>query len=345
MSLPHDERVVQSREFCRSFLGVETNDELFCAPEYISQNRHHILSQQVDASTDASAAAAASTASVTIKNEETEKKVFTIEMADSDSVLYFTIDNYVHVTHLYNCARPDEQCKFNLDSMAISLMPYYVEYSCKKKFAKINLRHYKGLSHLIYGSLVIVETGSDNQLMSTELLGKTLHIINHECGYPNIRIKRRRCQNIVSNGHLNAPICLNVLKHRFHAAFYDPSVFPGAVVKLRDLERHFNVYLEDRDNEMVFTGNYVDTDDDGEIDENEWIEAIKMTDEYELLKMHKRHNATFLVFHQGHTISTGCKSEKELLHAFHLLYLLLDKCKDNTSNQKLEHSIKNSFGK
>lgn len=339
--LPHDERVALSRQFCQSFLDREF-DQVLCAPEYISQNRHHLLE-------GSSCKKAEAGRSVRIESEsevkETEKKVFTIEMADTDSVLYFTIDNYVHVTHLYDCQRDGEQCKFNLDSMAINLMPYYVEYSCKKKFAKINLRHYKGLSHLIYGSLVIVETGSDNQQMSTELLARTLQIINQECGYPNIRVKSRRCQNIVANGHLNSPICLNVLKQRFPAAFYDPSVFPGVVVKLRDLERHFNTYLNERENEMVFTENYVDTDDESEVDDKEWVEAIKMTDEYELLSMGRRYNATFLVFHQSHSISTGCKSERQLLHAFSLLYLLLDKCKDNSSNQKLELSIKNAFAK
>jgi TATA-box binding protein (TBP) (component of TFIID and TFIIIB) len=133
------------------------------------------------------------------------------------------------------------------------------------------------------------------------------------------------------------------LKQRFQYAIYDPSKFPGVVIHLNQLEQHFKGHTANEKYE--FTENYIDPDDDNIGDDADWLDAIKETNEYETYKMHNRQNAKFLVFPQGHVICTGCKSERELLHAYYYLFLLLDRCReDDSHNQCIENSLKSRIG-
>lgn len=283
--------------------------------------------------------------------EEKNKKVFTIKRGAS--TLCFIIENYVHTTYLYDSDTGD-LCFLNLEGLANYLIDYFVEYSCKK-FAKVNLRYRGFVSHLLYTSSVFVETGSDNQAVSRHLLKKTIRILREECGYPSINIHQRICQNIVATGRVNYQICLHVLKNRFQDA-QGKEGFLGMVIKLRDLRKYFNQEKRKGDwnreaHEYNFTANYVDDDDDSEViqeinrvnpggfrkkEEEEVIRKINaVTDEGDVIR-----NATFLVFREGQIISTGCKSEQELLEAFPLIFALLEECKStDRKNVELEKSI------
>lgn len=191
-----------------------------------------------------------------------EKKFFTVGMNRNKNTLRFIVENYVHVTYFVN-SLSGELCKFSLVDLANKLQPYFVEYSCKK-FAKVNMRIHNALSFLLYTSSVLVETGSDNQLLSRLLLQFVVTILREQCGYPHINIKRRKCQNIVATGKLNYNICMNVLKHKFQAA-REKENFTGLVIKHRDLVKFFQQLDGDDDGyELLKTVYYVeDGDDDG----------------------------------------------------------------------------------
>jgi len=272
------------------------------------------------------------------------KKVFTISSkrkGGRPSILNYMIENYVHTTYFYN-GLTGATCAFNIVSLAKCLIKYYVEYSCKK-FAKVNLRLLHGLSHLIYTSSVLVETGSDNQATSLRLLADTVRLLREECGYPHLCIRARVCQNIVLTGHVNCPIDLDRLSALFHKAIYDKEDFAGVIIKLTDLEDWFANRSEAT--EFPLSEAYMGEDDDtafiaeinsavvenrpvgGAEAEKELEQALRMTDEFERHRPKKRQKGTFLVFAEGQLIFTGCKSEKKAHGGFILMYKLLESCR------------------
>jgi TATA-box binding protein (TBP) (component of TFIID and TFIIIB) len=347
-------------------------ENLVCYPEKIKEKRRSIRSDTVEEmiidGEDKKKKTRENVCESIYPNDiSLEKKTFTIQLEGSNSVLDFTIDNYVHVTHLVEDST-NEPGNFNLDKLATHLNKYHAEYSRTRKFTKVNLRYHNGPSHLIYSSYVIVETGSDNQALSRILLQKTISIIRDECGYPRVKIQNRKCQNIVSTARFNSPISLNVLKQRFPDTIYKKN-FPGVVIKLRDLEFF---YSEEEEYKLQTTKNFKDDDSDREMirqinsrlnlgesstlmDEEEvvvgdgnlnndiekWLDSIKNRDDYDILKLiHTEQNTTFLVFDKSQIICTGSKNEKELIYAYSLLYRLLDMCSmNNPKNQRLEKSL------
>ena len=193
--------------------------------------------------------------------DEKKKKVFTVAMRGT--TLLVTIENYVHVTYFVNALTGD-LCKFSLRDLATRLLDFYVEYSCKK-FAKVNLRLHDGLSFLLYTSSVLVETGSDNQLLSRRLLQYVVALLRERCGYPHINIRRRKCQNIVATGKLSYRVCMLVLKHRFQAA-REKEGFSGLVIKHRDLVKFWQARDQGDDGyECVQTRHYVDDECDDDV--------------------------------------------------------------------------------
>lgn len=307
--------------------------------------------------------------------EEKKKKIFTMRLHGAH--MLFIIENYVHVTYFVNALTGD-LCKFSLRDLAHKLLDYYVEYSCKK-FAKVNLRLHDGLSFLLYTSSVLVETGSDNQLLSRRLLQYVIAVLREKCGYPHINIKRRKCQNIVATGKLSYHVCMHVLKHKFTAA-REKDGFAGLVIKHRDLDKFFQNHDKgDTGFECVPTDAYVDDDDDDEVialinsvndrklvqqqqqaaekqrqalsgggsggsttitpgfiineygeeeDEEKAFQRIsKLIDEHDP-RSSAQLNGTAILFKEGQFISTGCKTDKELVQMMPLLMRLTYKCRE-----------------
>jgi len=310
--------------------------------------------------------------------EEKKKKIFTMRLYEAR--MLFIIENYVHVTYFVNALTGD-LCKFSLRDLAHKLLDYYVEYSCKK-FAKVNLRLHDGLSFLLYTSSVLVETGSDNQLLSRRLLQYVIAVLREKCGYPHINIKRRKCQNIVATGKLSYRVCMHVLKHKFTAA-REKEGFPGLVIKHRDLDKFFKNHDKgDTGFECVATDAYVDDDDDDEVialinsvndrklmqqqqqqqkqrqasggpiapgfiineygeaeDEEKAFQRIsKLIDEHDP-RGSAQFNGTAILFGEGQFISTGCKTDEELVQMMPLLMRLTYKCRETKPKNKRREAM------
>ena len=378
----HHDRVAECQAFCRNavFDAQLTTHEManmHCAVEDYAQARarflahpfHYTDERWLERNVHPAPERAASG-----DGEQRAKRVFTIHMAPSGggggggvgknrclSVLHFNVENRVHVTYFVNL-HTGKLCTFNLVALATRLAHYNVEFSCKK-FAKVNLRYLHALSHLLYTSSVLVETGSDNQATSRHYLQHTMRALREECGYPSINICERVCQNIVLTGHVNYHICMLLLGDVFRDAIKKPH-FTGLIIRLVDLERFWaNRLGEDgaAAGEEVerYARNYEDDDDDTEFvaainargggcaqpqDNNVTTEeiagALKETEEFATLRTDKPLKGTFLVFREGQIICTGLKRVWHAVKAFLLLFRLLELCKGTVAeNERRERAL------
>lgn len=281
----HEKRMQEAREFCKKLLydlpmTEEEYQALECPTEKYEEKR---LRERMGEMVERVIQDEGHRESRKKPRSEprSEKERFSVVMEDTNpkSEIRYMIDNYVHVTKFIN-SLTGEHYNFNLVSLAIRLLNYYVEYSCKK-FAKVNKRHFKGPSHLFYKSSVVVETGSDNHALSRRLLKETLVILREECGFPHINIEHRSCQNIVATGYFSDTICLNVLQQRFQETRRDEEEdsFKGVIVKQRTLKQYMSDINECSDSEdevlnegdqiieegYVRTKDYKDDGDDSEL--------------------------------------------------------------------------------
>lgn len=276
----HEKRMKECREFCQKYLydlpmTAEEYENLECSTEKYEENR---LRQRIKAMAEREVEAVIKSLEKEEVVEE-EKERFRVVVEGTGSEIRYMIDNYVHVTKFVN-SLTGEPYNFNLVALAICLLNYYVEYSCKK-FAKVNKRHFKGPSHLFYKSSVVVETGSDNHALSRRLLEEMLTILREECNFPHINIEHRSCQNIVATGYFSDNICLNVLQQRFQETRRDEEeeTFKGVIVKQRSLKPYMSDINECSHSEeeelaegdkiieegYVATAHYKDDGDDSEL--------------------------------------------------------------------------------
>lgn len=293
---------------------------------------------------------------------ERERREYVVKMEGTESEIVYVIDNYVHVTYFVN-SLTGKPCNFNLVALALKLINYYVEYSCKK-FAKVNFRYYQGSSHLLYKSSVVVETGSDNQSLSRRLLKNTMRILRKYCDYPHLNIGERSCQNIVAAGKFSDSICVNVMKKKFQEVDYDEEKFPGVVIR-QDTLKKYNETINDcsdsdeeglEEGERVISGGFVitkdyrdDDDDSGLIREinlpstvpvanreaKEAIIEIAGSEGYMVDK------CASLGFPEGQIINTGCKTEEEVTVSMILLIPILHECRaSDPANKKLENDLR-----
>lgn len=378
LSSEHQKRCDDAVRFCSEVvtdvrLTKYERDHMRCEPEYFREARRRALGDQVQqcgGNRPTTVPPPLSYRPQPLTADEKKKKVFTVRYKEQK--MLFIIENYVHVTYFVNALTGD-LCKFSLCDLGTKLLDYYVEYSCKK-FAKVNLRLHDGLSFLLYTSSVLVETGSDNQVLSRRLLQYVVALLRERCGYPHINIKRRKCQNIVVTGKLSYDICMNVLKHKFPAA-REKEGFAGLVIKHRDLVKFFQT----RDNgdtgyECVATDAYQDEDDDSDViaqinqvndcrqmtqqvakqtkgttiineygeeeDEEAAFQRItKLTDEHDP-RSSQALNGTDIVFGAGQFISTGCKTDAELVSMMPLLMRLTLMCSESSAeNRRMEAAL------
>lgn len=304
---------------------------------------------------------------------EPTKLLYRVDSDRSALLMEFCIENNVYVTRFVN-RHTRARFSFNLHTLALSLLGYYVEFS-RRKFAKVNLRTLDGGSALIYASGLLVETGSDNTVTSERMLEHTVQILREQCGYANLDVESRVCHNIVATGRVQSPLCLNVLRHRFPAASATRDKFTGVIVRLCDLERHFaqQAYAQGHDgDEYEVVESQVDddpaviaringtqrkpqeqrateeTDDDGEVREvladafgvaPEDREPEEQPPEPSRRTPNAGNNGTFLIYEQGQFICAGCKSRRKLMSAHEKLYRLLEQCTATPENVALEREL------
>jgi TATA-box binding protein (TBP) (component of TFIID and TFIIIB) len=375
--ISHASRVEESRDFCeRTMFECQLSEferaHIHCDTEEYEEARRRVVAHPLhdkewlrrnifDAAAQSKSTPKQQQQQQTTKpTNDGAKELFIIHR--NERILNFTIENYVHSTYFVNC-HTGKLCTFNLTSLAASLIGYCVELSCKK-FAKVNLRYLHALSHLLYTSSVLVETGSDNQHTSRYYLEVTLGLLRNECGYPNINIRERVCQNIVLTGQVNFPICLHVLSKIFPDASYKKkSEFSGAIIKLPDLERWFRNRDEGEEDAQIvgdFGQNEAEVDraflarvnikpailrrsgggGGGAATDEEIASALKETDEYALLRPEKPLKGTFLIFGGGQIIFTGVREVKQACRGFLLLYKLVERCDGNVQeNAKREAQL------
>lgn len=174
-----------------------------------------------------------------VKSEDESKREIITIRGKEGGKLDVTIENYVYVTYFANRYNLNENLKFNLLHMCEHTLDLGVHYS-KHKFSKNNYRFIdngivKG-SHLLFRSMVCVETGFKEREDAKEMIKHRLHILRTRCGYPNLIIKKRQCQNVVATGTLNFSVCLNLLKARYPSIIYNRETFAGAVIKMKTLQ-------------------------------------------------------------------------------------------------------------
>jgi len=176
-----------------------------------------------------------------ITKEDREPEWICIRGETPMQELVLMIENLVYVTHLcyaYNRKR----FIINLETFAVLLAKYGVEYSTDK-FAKITLRLRGGPSHLFFGSGAMLETGAYNSIIARKSLNQTLCLLQDVCGFENIQVSDRRCENIVAKGTLKFELCLHLLKDTYPSYVqYNTSnvagAFVGAIIRLKKIVTH-----------------------------------------------------------------------------------------------------------
>lgn len=199
-----------------------------------------------------------------ILQEEEQRETFTLRDSKTGTCIEVTIENYVYSTHFKN-EYTNAPYKFNLSYLAQKFLPKGVTF-IKTKFAKIDFRTPWG-SQLIFESGGMIETGAKQRTTSKKLLIHTLNFLRNECGYKNIAISKRICQNVVMTGKTNHNICLNLLSSKYPFVTYYPNIFAGAMIRIEELDKYYQMtsneafddFEEDDDDE--FEVNPTDEDD------------------------------------------------------------------------------------
>jgi TATA-box binding protein (TBP) (component of TFIID and TFIIIB) len=169
-----------------------------------------------------------------IYREEEQREKLTLRDSVTGTVIELTIENYVYSTHFFN-KYTREPYQFNLNHLAERFLPFGVQYT-NTKFAKIDFRTKWG-SLLMFRSGGFIETGSKKESVSKKLLDFTMAYLRDHCGYKNIAIRKRICQNVVLTGSMNDSVCLEVLSRKYSFVTYDPVDFAGAIIRMEDVHK------------------------------------------------------------------------------------------------------------
>jgi TATA-box binding protein (TBP) (component of TFIID and TFIIIB) len=212
-----------------------------------------------------------------ILQEEEQRETLTLRDSKTGTCIDVTIENYVYSTHFKN-KYTGQPYKFNLAYLAQKALDKGITY-IKTKFAKIDFRTPWG-SALIFESGGMIETGAKKRETSKKLLDHILNFLRYGCGYKNIAVSKRICQNVVMTGKTSHNICLNLLRSKYSFVEYCPDICAGAMIRIEDLDKFYqmastesyNDYEDDDDHEFE-----VDPDVD-RINEEEQAEEVEIDD-------------------------------------------------------------------
>ena len=167
-----------------------------------------------------------------IVDEDRHRVVLRIEGYDTYMDVMF--ENYVHVS--YFCNERGGKYRLALRDLATHLLGYGAQYS-KNKFTKLTIRYLNGPSHYLFGSGVLVESGTYSEAIAYKTHHHTMRILAERCNHENIAVKKRKCQNIVAKGTLPFELCLVLLKHKYpNCVQYDCDDFAGAIIRPGDMD-------------------------------------------------------------------------------------------------------------
>lgn len=198
-----------------------------------------------------------------ILQEEEQRETLTLRDSKTGTCIEATIENYVYSTHFKN-KHTGQSYKFNLSYLARKCIAKGVTY-IKTKFAKIDFRTPWG-SALIFESGGMIETGAKKRETSKKLLDHILNFLRYECGYKNIAISKRICQNVVMTGKTSHNICLNLLSSKYAFVTYYPDIFAGAMIRIEDLDKYYQMTSND-----TFDDHEDDDDADFEVNPDEEV--------------------------------------------------------------------------
>lgn len=303
-----------------------------------------------------------------ITDQDTRREIITIKHENKALTMKILIENYVFATYLCNKNEPRKRCKINLLDMAAKCLMFGVQYS-KNKFSKNDLRNRWG-SHLIFESGVLIETGTTDPLLAAKLLEHTMNIFKYVCGYHNIGIWERRCQNVVATGSLDDGVCLELLKVRFPFVKYEKKNFAGAIICIKDIDGTMTAYEESNsitvDEFTNYEKNYVNVADkynrkynnigsEAEQKERDQIQSFLASnnatigasyevtyDEFDMLHVlrgNKDTNVKALIFPRGRVICVGNKSREGVIASYAKLFPILESCRCTPENMRAEKNI------
>lgn len=304
-----------------------------------------------------------------ITDADIDREFITIRTGNSPRHLKIRIDNYVFVTYLYNKSDSRKRCKINLLDMAAKTLRFGIQYS-EHKFSKNDIRYRWG-SHLVFESGVLVETGSTNPLLAAKLLEHTMNIFRYVCGYHDIGICERRCDNVVATGSLNFGLCLELLKEKYPFVTYEKADFAGAIIRIKEIDMHergntassATATIFDNEEEYVnhergqvniadeYNRKYNDVGNEAEQREQEVLKNMAdaastsyetMCDDFDIsniLRNPKEKNIKALVFPYGRVICVGNKSREGVIESYSRLFPILESVRDTPENLKKEAAL------
>ena len=308
-----------------------------------------------------------------ITDADIDREIITIRTAGSPFRMKIRIDNYVFVTYLCNKGDTNKRCKINLLDMAAKTQMFGIQHS-KNKFSKNDLRYRWG-SHLIFESGVLVETGSTNPLLAAKLLEHTMNIFRTVCGYHDIGIWERRCDNVVATMSLDFDLRLELLKNRYPYVTYEKDDFAGAIIRINEIDMYggatpttdttdsLTSTIFDNTEEYInherqrtniaeeYNRKYNDIGSEADQRERDMIQRVlsssgtnyeAINDDFDIsniLRNPKEKNVKALVFPYGRVICVGNKSREGVIESYTKLYPILLSVRDTPENLKEEARI------
>jgi TATA-box binding protein (TBP) (component of TFIID and TFIIIB) len=170
-----------------------------------------------------------------ITDDDRERALYTIIHTATGAEARIMLENRVYVSYFFNfeTGGPHE---LNLHDVGIKLLPFGVQYS-KNKFTKVTIKYVGGPSHYIFRSGAMVESGTFSPAIARKKHNNTMDILQRYCGYRNLAIRDRKCQNIVAKGILPFGICLTMLRNKYpYCVQYDEEKFAGAIIRVKKLD-------------------------------------------------------------------------------------------------------------
>lgn len=173
-----------------------------------------------------------------ITDDDRERALYTIEHTHTRAEARIMIENRVYVSYFRNSLTKGTH-ELNLHDLAIKLLPFGIQYS-KNKFTKVTIKYVGGPSHYIFRSGAMVESGTFSPAIARKKHNNTMDIMRRYCGYRNLEIRDRKCQNIVAKGILPFGVCLTMLRNKYpDFVQYDEESFAGAIIRVKKLDSFF----------------------------------------------------------------------------------------------------------
>lgn len=157
--------------------------------------------------------------------------------------LHFTIVNNVFTYYLckentFDNNGINEPYDLPISFIYKLLMNYGITKDYQRSKIVLRFRPQFRSSILVFRSGINVSTGSPNPKMADFLAKLFVRQLRLICGFSDIDIAEKACQNKVAAAKIRFGVCLNLLAHRYgkNIVQYNPSKFAGAIVKISNID-------------------------------------------------------------------------------------------------------------